>query len=268
MTSKFMQERLDFFIIGAQKAGTTALSQYLGKCTRVQVSKQKEIHFFDDETNVNWDCPDYGRLHKHFDWNTSAVVRGEATPIYMFWPNAITRLHRYNPQSKLIIGLRHPVFRAHSQWLMNVSRGHEQLTFADATGPCGRHRLQNDNLKSLRLYSYIERGFYGLQISRVLSLFPKSQVLIYRVDHLWKQPSACLNRIYKFLNVSVGDDEHDDLGYISPYKHKFFSVMQNHEQQVLKDLFRDEIMLASSHAGIDLEDWLYDDYQEPMIRSV
>jgi hypothetical protein len=44
--------------------------------------------------------------------------------------------------------------------------------------------------------------------------------------------------------------------------------MQNHEQQVLKDLFRDEIMLASSHAGIDLEDWLYDDYQEPMIRSV
>jgi hypothetical protein len=151
---------------------------------------------------------------------------------------------------------------------MNVSRGHEQLTFADATGPYGRHRVQINNLESLRLYSYIERGFYGLQIDRVLSLFPKRQILIYRVDHLWKQPSACLNRIYKFLNVSVDKFDHDVLGYISPYQRKCFSVMQDQEQQVLKDLFRHEIMIASSHAGIDLGDWLHDDYQEPMIRSI
>ena len=50
--------RVNFLIIGVQKGGTTALFDYLGDHADLALSREKELHFFDDDTQ-DWAAP-YG----------------------------------------------------------------------------------------------------------------------------------------------------------------------------------------------------------------
>ena len=88
--------KLDFIICGTQKGGTTALDWYLSQISGIETAKVKEVHFFDNE-NVCWDQPDYSMLNAHFNWDNCSTLRGEATPIYMYWPEAIERIFNYHP---------------------------------------------------------------------------------------------------------------------------------------------------------------------------
>jgi len=81
-------ERVQFFIAGVQKAGTTALDSVLRDHPSIQMAGVKEVHHFDDDT-IDWSAPDHGRLHAAYDWAAMGAVRGEATPITLYWPNAL-----------------------------------------------------------------------------------------------------------------------------------------------------------------------------------
>ena len=48
MSPKHLDERVAFLIAGVQKAGTTALFDYLGEEPGVSLSTDKEAHFFDE----------------------------------------------------------------------------------------------------------------------------------------------------------------------------------------------------------------------------
>ncbi|RYG21799.1 MAG: sulfotransferase, partial [Burkholderiales bacterium] len=106
---------VNFIVVGVQKAGTTALFDYLGDSPAVALSKVKEVHFFDDET-VDWAKPDYGPYHAQFETADPIALRGEATPIYLYWPHSLERIAAYNPDIRLIVMLRDPVERAWSHW--------------------------------------------------------------------------------------------------------------------------------------------------------
>ena len=112
-------ERIQFLITGVQKGGTTALDSVLRDHPSIQMARVKEIHHFDDDT-IDWSAPDHGRLHAAYDWAATGAVRGEATPITLYRPNALKRLRSYDPRAKLLIGLRNPAFRAFSQLVRAV----------------------------------------------------------------------------------------------------------------------------------------------------
>lgn len=122
--------RVEFFVAGVQKGGTTALDAMLRQHPEIAMAREKEVHFFDDES-IDWSAPDYGRLHAAYDAGERRL-RGEATPIYTYWPNALERLRAYNPAAKIIVGLRHPAFRALSHWRMETARGVEAFSFSEA----------------------------------------------------------------------------------------------------------------------------------------
>jgi len=48
--------RIDFIVIGAQKAGTTALFDHLSDDPAIGLSKVKEVHFFSNEA-LDWRAP-------------------------------------------------------------------------------------------------------------------------------------------------------------------------------------------------------------------
>jgi len=188
---------IDFIVVGAQKAGTTALHDFLSEDPAYAVSRTKEVHFFDDET-VNWNAPDYAPYHAQFDWNRDAI-RGEATPIYLYWPRSLERIAVYNPAIKLIVMLRDPVERAWSHWRMETARGVETRPF-DWCIREGRARLFDAEPWGVhREYSYVERGFYGEQMARLLDLFPREQVLVLKADELRRAPVAALARVGALL---------------------------------------------------------------------
>jgi hypothetical protein len=188
-----------FLIAGAQKGGTTALYDYLCDMGDVALSREKEPHFFDDEAQ-DWARPDYRAYHAQFD-DPAGRPCGEATPIYLYWPNSLERIAAYNRAMRVILVLRDPVERAWSNWRMEYARGPETLPFAEAIRG-GRMRLfETEPWGFDREFSYVERGFYGEQVERLFGLFPREQVLILKSEDLSGDPGPSLARIRAFIGL-------------------------------------------------------------------
>lgn len=191
--------RVTFLIAGVQKGGTTALFDYLSDYDDIALPGEKELHFFDDET-LDWRRPDYGAYHARFA-DPDGRPCGEATPIYTYWPNSLERARAYNPAMKLIVLLRDPVARAWSHWRMEYARSAETQPFGwciregrqrlFAATPWGHHRE----------FSYVERGFYGEQVERVLELFPRGQLLVLKSEDLRADPAPALAAVRSFLGL-------------------------------------------------------------------
>ena len=91
-----------FLIIGAQRSGTTSLYKYLASHPQVRMPFVKEIHYFD----LN-----FGRGQKWYHSNfplrlgRDDVITGEASPYYIFHPQAPARVWGYDHNLKLILEL-------------------------------------------------------------------------------------------------------------------------------------------------------------------
>lgn len=195
-----MPRRVDFMVIGTHKGGTTALHAYLAEQPAFSVPAAKELHFFDDEA-VDWARPDYRAYHRRFAADGWERIVGEATPIYCFWPQSLERIAAYNPAARLVFLLRDPVERAWSHWKMEVARGNERRPFAWCIRE-GRARLGAGQPEGhRRAFSYVERGFFGGQLERLLGLFPRRQLLILRSEDLRRRPNAALARLSAFLGA-------------------------------------------------------------------
>ena len=192
----------DFLVIGVQKAGTTALYAYLRQHPELYLPEVKEAHYFDDESR-DWGGPDHADYERLFLNGAAAAARGEVTPIYIYWPRCLERIRAYNPAMRLVLLLRDPVERAWSHWRMERSRGAETADFSWCIRE-GRARLAASEPAGFhREYSYVERGFYGRQIQRLYSLFPRDQVLILRSDDLDADPTGTVGRVSAFLGVGA-----------------------------------------------------------------
>ena len=259
-----MNRKVDFFVCGVQKAGTTALDMHLRTNPGVQMARVKEVHHFDDEA-VDWSAPNHERLHGMFDWGVPAVLRGECTPIYLYWPNALARLQRYNPSARLIVGLRHPSLRAFSHWRMETARGSETLPFSTAISAAGRNRVRCAPCGAHRVFSYVERGQYAPQIRNLLEFFPRSQLHFYRTDALWAETGRVLEELGKFLGASL--DLPTRRRYVAPVRSADLGSMAMEDREFLDDHYRDDIIETSKLIGMDLTDWLEPLYAEEMRPS-
>lgn len=191
--------RVNFIIAGAQKGGTTALFDYLGDDPDIALPATKELHFFDDDAQ-DWRAPDYAAYHARFP-DPAGRPCGEATPIYAYWPNSLERIFGYNPAMKLILVLRDPVQRAWSHWRMEYARGVETRPFAWCVRQGRRRLFDAEPWGHHREFSYVERGFYGEQVERLLALFPRSQLLVLRSDDLRADPGPVLTDVRGFLDL-------------------------------------------------------------------
>ena len=225
--TRAVERRVEFIIAGVQKGGTTALHEYLARDKTFSLSSVKETHFFDDDTH-DWKNPNYDHYHAYFDW-TAAGIRGETTPIYIYWPECLERIATYNPAMKIIVLLRDPVERAWSQWRMEKSRGGEVRPFSWCIRQ-GRQRLfENIPWGHHRVYSYVERGYYGAQVELLLSTINPTQVMFLKAEDLRTDPNLALYNIYSFLGakfrtqvplrevhvgVEMGDLAKDDIAHL------------------------------------------------------
>ncbi|GAB1581220.1 sulfotransferase family protein [Phyllobacterium phragmitis] len=247
------------FIVGVQKAGTTALHSFLAQHPQIQMSEQKELHFFDND-NRNWTDPDYADFERRFSAEKSKI-RGESTPIYIYWPNSLERLKIYDPAAKLIVLLRHPTFRAYSHWKMEMLRNAETLSFEEAVSATGRERVRSASGGVHRVFSYIERGFYARQVSRLLTLFPREQVHFALTDDLWLTPRETLSEIETFLHVDHFLSPERE--YIVLANTKFHSELDNRIRWQLDALYAPDIRETAAITGLNLSGWLDPDYVEP-----
>ncbi len=125
----------DFFVAGVPKAGTTALHSALARHPALYLAPVKEPKFFltdgpppaeggpgDIKTYREhvWRRADYEAL---FEPAPAGALKGESTPFYLHNRAARRRIKTLIPQARLIIVLRDPVERAHSNWAHLWSAG-------------------------------------------------------------------------------------------------------------------------------------------------
>lgn len=116
-----------FIILGAQKAGTTSLYEYICQHPLVVKGKRRETHYFDWRWN---DKLTSGAEHHDYYMNFyskdileryPSLVTGESTPSYLLHSDiVIPRMRMVCPNTQFLVMLRNPTMRAFSQYQMSV----------------------------------------------------------------------------------------------------------------------------------------------------
>lgn len=252
---KGVRKPVSFLICGAQKAGTTALSDYIRKHPDLFIPERKELHYFDND-ELSWNRNgivrrwNESRYHRGFRQAPSHAVLGEATPIYMYWEEAPRRIWEYNPEMKIIVILRNPVDRAYSHWAMEKNRGNEVLSFEEAIEQ-EQERCREQLPLQHRIYSYVDRGFYSVQIRRLWHLFGKERVLTLRQEKLMDEPNDCLLQVWKHLGV----ERTRELGPLKSHLGTYEGMMPRQTHQRLTERFESEIEELESMLGWDCSSW-------------
>lgn len=187
----------NFFILGAPKAGTTSLFDYIKQHPEVFPSSHKETQFFFKEELYEKGHEFY--LDRFFDGAENYLLKGECTPAYLSNPETVApRIKNLldSRSAKFIVILRDPVKRAWSNYLHRRRVFAEEKTF-DRALKNEENRLKKDK-SNFSCYYYV--GLYGLHLSKWFEYFPKEDFLILNFDEL-KEDEKLLKKVFAFLGI-------------------------------------------------------------------
>jgi hypothetical protein len=194
----------DFLILGAQRAGTSALYSYLRRHPEIGGPPWKEVNFFDIryERGPSW-------YRGHFPIRRPRLV-GEASPSYLFHPYAPERVASLLPGARVIALVRNPVDRALSHYHHEVDLGREPLSFEEALAhEEERMRGEWERLADPSYFShawwnhtYFSRGLYAEQLERWFAALPPERVLVLVSEELFADPSGTYARVLDFLGAA------------------------------------------------------------------
>jgi hypothetical protein len=197
-----------FIVIGAAKAGTTALYWYLAEHPAVYMSPVKETNFFaygvDARGQLLYGDPD---VH-HFPVKTLAEYEqlfaaagdakavGEASPIYLECPQAAARIRQLIPHTRIVCSIRHPVDRAYSDYQMYLRHRGKRLDPVEDLTPDARWARPDSR--------WLHIGRYYEQLSRYYELFPAAQIQVSLFDDLKRDALSVAQNVYRFVGVEPG----------------------------------------------------------------
>lgn len=186
----------NFFVIGAAKAGTTSLHEYLAAHPQIQMSAVKEPNYFapDDRSAAGRRhspvIRDRDRYEALFD--PAAALRGESSPAYSQYPRrpgVPERIHELVPEARFIYLVRDPIERIRSFYMQRASLG-DYPPFAEALGDIDDPA--ND---------YICPSRYRTQADRYVAVFGRDRLLVVDQRDLRDDRAASLGRIFDFLGA-------------------------------------------------------------------
>lgn len=221
-----------FLVIGANKAGTTSMHNYLHQHPEIFMSPIKEPMFFIfDGKETPDDSPDritkkayiinhiedYKRL---FAKAGSSKARGESSTAYLSNSYIANHIKFYAPNIKLICILRNPIDRAYSGYRFHVGEGIEKRTFKVAM-----MQQLDRKTKIHKPQAYFHLGLYAQHIERYIQEFGSSNMKVYLYEEWCDSPQFVLRDIYQYLDVDpdfINDFSRkhkvsikNDLGYIT-----------------------------------------------------
>jgi hypothetical protein len=209
----------NFFIVGAASSGTTSLYTYLKQHPEVFLPALKEPHYFAQLrpayeqrylfTYVTAE-KDYLAL---FSRAADYKAIGEASPSYLWCPEAPARIHQAVPEAKIVILLRDPVERAYSHYLMNLREGLQYRPFFESLQEDWNRAQKGWGVSQL----YVELGLYAEQVRRYLRTFGPAQVRVILFDELRRgaeNRKSTLAEIVRFIGADPRYLDRIDVSYV------------------------------------------------------
>ena len=219
----------DVQLIGAQKAGTSALADFLfdeGGFCRPLVSDgepsfySKEVHFFDDEWRYEQGLEFYGKRFRHCGLDCKTM---DATPDTLPFAQRVRSTYDaaggdQTKKAKIIVILREPISRelslynhlAHdcrllspadrNEWQMQAIRddgsvmSFDEFVFERSIPALGREAGLGRSTR---------HGMYAVHMKKWFELFDRQQILVLSYHELRYHPGRLQERIQSFLGHRV-----------------------------------------------------------------
>jgi hypothetical protein len=203
-----MGRRPDFYIIGAPKAGTTAMYEYLRQHPQIYMPERKELRYFGSDLEIRDRTP--LTLEQYLDYFRDAgdAARvGTAYVWYLYSSNAAREIHEFAPHASVLVMLRNPVdaiYALHSENLFNGNEDIADIRAALAAEPdrrAGRRIPPHSHLVQGLFYSEVPR--YSRQLERYFDVFGRDCVHVIIFDDFVSDPAAAYRETLAFLGVDT-----------------------------------------------------------------
>ncbi len=186
-------QKIDFLIIGAQKAGTSSLMRFLERNPEYFFVAKQECQFWSRDYKYN--NPDgFAQYLSIFSEAHPNQVVGEKSPSYLASDKAAARIAQQFPKMKIIAILRDPADRAYSAHLHGHRNGalSKSLSF-------GKVIRNYKELKGVPYGDVISQGFYAINLKPYYDQFPREQILIIDFAEMVTNPNKILREVLEFL---------------------------------------------------------------------
>ena len=237
-------KRVNFFVIGAAKCGTTTLYARLKAHPEVFLSPLKEPNYHSRadidpsrfstafKANTKLDLTDYlaqpdplpemqvgfVREEAHYARLFSGVsdahrVVGECSTSYLWSPSAPAAVKAAHPDAKIVVSLRDPVERVFSHYLMARKYGFVKGSVVEAI----QADLAHPDPSWGRSELFVELSLFEAQIARWRAHFPDNQLMVLepgalRKDETWQELQEWLGLSIRDLSDGSGSGDANTAG--------------------------------------------------------
>lgn len=236
--------KVNFFVIGAAKCGTTTLYARLRAHPEVFLSPMKEPNFYsrkdidpskfsrafkantrlDHRTYLKLDDPlperqvgfvetqeEYARLFRGA--NEKHRIVGECSTSYLWSKSAPQAIAAAHPSAKIVVSLRDPIDRIYSHYLMARKYGFVSGSVVEAVKKDMAHPDPSWGRSEL----FLELSMYEAQLNRWRACFPPEQLLVLepgalRLESTWEELQLWLGLSPRNLFSGLSSEEANKAG--------------------------------------------------------
>lgn len=249
-------KKINLFIVGAQKSGTTNLYNFLNSLEEIDGGISKEQNLFGPKKTPKLWRRLIGASGPNYNYDSIADAFGDArylldsSPSYNICNACLQRIYDYNPEAKIIFVMRNPWQRALSQYQMQIRLETVSGSFEDSL----RLEINEDRIDGFQLTDFksavcthIFRSLYGRFLVTLKEIFPPDNLLFLQFEHMIQNRQT--DAIAGFLNLDIKGDFPESPSVV----HKAFS---REALDLLDSYFLDDIEIVRGEPNIDVDLWL------------
>jgi len=185
-----------FVIAGAQKCGTSTLVATLRQHPQVHMARPKELHFFDRKRDegLDWYAEQFTPKGKQIQW-------GEASPTYIYDPDARRAMCEDLPDLRIVVILRDPAKRAYSHFWHSKRLGFDDAETFDEALDLEPDRMATGDRRDRMRFSYLDRGHYVEQLEDLTARHDRDKTHVMLLDDLGNDRVPTLGKLFEFLEI-------------------------------------------------------------------
>lgn len=190
--------KIDFYIAGVQKSGTTNLAYLLSKCSNIITHPQMECTFFYDDAEY---VKGLNYLQKtyffHYHQNGSlyySLIKhsGSFTSV-----NALKRALQHSPDIRFLLIFRNPIQRFISSYLMEKTRSLYPYDIKTAVN------ISISNKNSIEHKIFYTYGLYDIWLKNILQHIQEQNLHLFLFEELYDDTEHHIEQFAKKYNLNL-----------------------------------------------------------------
>jgi len=196
-------KQVNLFVPGTAKSGTSSLHELLNLHPDINMSKNKEPHFFSSKGETFNSEIQVDNYLQNFDLSKSYIYRGESSTGYFYFENFKKNfIEPDNKDAKFILIFRNPIDRTISHYNYLKSLGSENQDLRSAIlNEKDKIPSPNDILPERNMKNYYQYSLYGKWFKLFCEHFNKENIKIILFEELKAEPLKTINSCFEFLGL-------------------------------------------------------------------